>query len=57
MKLSKSTGNNDGGQVVEKFLFGFPRRFLEISFTLSTPCGFRSNSKETKNPVFRCLTV
>ena len=39
----------DGGRVAEEFVLAhFPRRFLEIFFALSTPHGFRSNSKENK---------
>ena len=41
----------DGGRNAEDF-FGFQRRFLGIFFALATPHGFRSNSKENKNPVF-----
>ena len=29
--------------------FGFPRRFLEVFFALSTPREFRSNSKGNNN--------
>ena len=29
--------------------FGFPRRFLEVFFALSTPHEFRSNSKGNNN--------
>ena len=36
--------------VAEKF-FGFPKRFLEVFFALSTPHEFRSNSKGNKKPV------
>ena len=35
-----------------RIFFGFQRRFLGIFFALATPHGFRSNSKENKNPVF-----
>ena len=35
-----------------RIFLGFQRRFLEIFFALATPHGFRSNSKENKNPVF-----
>ena len=41
----------DGGRNAENF-FGFQRRFLEIFFTLATPHGFRSNSKENKKNSF-----
>ena len=35
--------------MAEEFVLAqFPRRFLEIFFALSTPHGFRSNSKENK---------
>ena len=38
-----------GGRVGEEFVSAqFPRRFLKIFFALSTPHGFRSNSKENK---------
>ena len=37
----------DGGRVAEEFVLAqFPRRVLEFFFALSTPHGFRSNSKE-----------
>ena len=35
-----------------RIFFSFQRRFLGIFFALATPHGFRSNSKENKNPVF-----
>ena len=39
----------DGGCVGGEFVLAqFPRHFLEIFFALSTPHGFRSNSKENK---------
>ena len=51
-KRSKSTGNEsrnkDGGRIAEKLGYGFPRRFLEVFFALSTPYLLRFNSKETK---------
>ena len=51
-KRSKSTGNKlgnkDGGRIAEKLGYGFPRRFLEVFFTLSVPYLLRFNSKKTK---------
>ena len=48
----------DGGRVAEEFVLAqFPRRFLEIFFALSTPHGFRSNSKENKQTIKNVFIV
>ena len=39
--------------VAKKMFFGFPRRFLEVFFALSTHHEFRSNSKENKSYSYR----
>ena len=57
-KRSKSTGNKF--EILQRWrpeswrnFCGFPRRFVEVFFALSTPHEFRSNSKgNKKNPVF-----
>ena len=45
--------NKDGGRSCEEMFFGFPRRFLEVFFALSTHHAFRSNSKEKKSYSYR----
>ena len=44
--------------MAEEFVLAqFPRRFLEIFFALSTPHGFRSNSKENKQTIKNVFIV
>ena len=49
-------GNKDGGRIAERLGYGFPRRFLEVFFTLSVPYLLRFNSKKTKTQfLWYCL--